>query len=168
MTQTLMILRHAKAVPWGSTPDDFSRPLNEDGNAHAQALAEWITEQGNLPEMILCSPSQRTRETLAPIIEAARPLEGCTRFLPQLYGATDQTLVNLLDHAFAQSDSVMVVGHNPGLEQLLFEAISGTEREKISRLATGTLVVIRLDPDWAEAQGRGKIEHNVRGKKLLA
>lgn len=168
MTQTLMILRHAKAVPWGSTPDDFSRPLNQDGTAHAEALAKWMNEQDNLPGMILCSPSQRTRETLAPVVEAARSLEGRTRFLPQLYGASDHTLVHLLDHAFAENDSVMVVGHNPGLEQLLFEAISGTERGKIKRLATGTLVMIRLDPDWAEAQGRGKIQQKVRGKKLLA
>jgi phosphohistidine phosphatase len=163
-----MILRHAKAVPWGSTSSDFSRPLNQAGTAHAEAVARWIDATLDFPGMVLCSPSQRTRETLAPIIESRAQMEQRTRFLPQLYGASFGTLVNILDHAFAEHDSVLVVGHNPGLEHLMFETIAQSQHDSIKRLATGTLVVIGLDPDWAEAQGQGKIEHNVRGKKLLA
>lgn len=162
-----MIFRHAKAVPWGSTPDDFSRSLQEIGIAHAQAVSDWVQDHIELPEMILCSPSQRTRETLQPLIESSDELESRTRFLPQIYGASVYTLVNVLDHAFAECDRVMVVGHNPGLEQILFESISMSEGNKIKRLATGTLVVIELDPDWAEGQGRGRIAHQIRGKKLL-
>lgn len=164
--QTLMILRHAKAVPWDSMPDDFSRPLNEVGRAHAAAVAQWIAENTDYPEMVLCSPSLRTRETLAPIIGSSREREQQTRFLPQLYGASVRTLVNVLDHAFADCDRVMVVGHNPGLEQLVFDCSSASHRKGIKRLATGTLVVIDFEPDWAEAQGRGRIEHKVRGKKI--
>lgn len=166
--QTLIILRHAKAVPWGSTPDDFSRPLNDIGIAHAGAVADWMQANLELPQLVLCSPSQRTRETLAPIISGIVEVERRTRFLPQLYGASVRTLVNVLDHAFAEADSALVVGHNPGLEDLVFESIAESQHERIRRLATGTLVVIRLDPDWAEAQGRGRIVHKVRGKKLLA
>ena len=163
-----MIFRHAKAVPWGSTPDDFSRALSDIGNAHAQAVANWIRNEINAPEMILCSPSQRTRETIAPLIESSSEFEQGTRFLPQLYGASIYTLINILDHAFAECDSVMVVGHNPGLEQIVFEAIAMSEADKINRLATGTLVVIDFEQDWATAQGQGKIAHKVRGKKLPA
>lgn len=165
--QKLMILRHAKAVPWGSTPDDFSRPLSDLGQAHAQAVAHWVIREDCLPDLALCSPSQRTRETIAPLVDAAGEMESRTRFLPQLYGASFDVLVNLLDHAFAEADSVMVVGHNPGLEHLLFEVISSSQRGKIRRLATGTLVSIEFEPDWAEAQGRGTIAHKVRGKKLI-
>lgn len=163
-----MILRHAKAVPWGSRPDDFSRPLNDDGNQHAAAVAAWIQKNIEWPEMILCSPSQRTRETLQPILELADELEGRTRFLPQVYGAAVSTLINILDHAFAESESVLIVGHNPGLEYMVFESIRESEYSKIKRLATGTLVVIDLEPDWAEAMGHGTIIHKVRGKKLIA
>ena len=166
--QRLMIFRHAKAVPWGSMPDDFSRPLNDDGNQHAAAVANWIADNIEFPEMILCSPSQRTRETLKPLIQLAGDLEEKTRYLPQIYGASVGTLINVLDHAFAESDSVMVVGHNPGLEYMVFESIRESEYQKIKRLATGTLVVIDLDPDWAESMGHGTITHKVRGKKILA
>lgn len=165
--QQLMIFRHARAVPWGTTPDDFSRSLQEIGTAQAQAVSDWVKDNIELPEMILCSPSQRTRETLQPLIESYDELESRTRFLPQIYGASVYTLVNVLDHAFAECDSVMVVGHNPGLEQILFESLSMPEGNKIKRLATGTLVVIDLDPDWAEGQGRGRIAHKIGGKKLL-
>lgn len=163
-----MILRHAKATPWGSMPDDFSRPLNNDGNLHAATIAKWIQDNIELPDTVLCSPAQRTRETLQPLIEQADELEGKTRFLPQVYGASFGTLVNILDHAFAESDSVLMVGHNPGLEYIVFETIRQSELHKIQRLATGTLVVIELEPDWAEGMGRGIITHNVRGKTLLA
>ena len=166
--QRLMILRHAKAVPWGSTPNDFSRPLNDIGNAHAEAVAHWIDASLDFPDVVLCSPSQRTRETLAPIIDSRTPREQRTRFLPQLYGATFGTLINILDHAFAEHDSVLLVGHNPGLEHLVFETVARSGQAGFKRLATGTLVVVGLDPDWAEAQGQGQIEHIVRGKKLLA
>ncbi len=165
--QTLMIFRHAKAVPWDSMPDDFSRPLNKIGDAHANAVAEWVADNIALPEMVLCSPSQRTRETLAPMLEKCAELEQGTRFLPQLYGASVRTLVNVLDHAFAECQSVMMVGHNPGLEQLVYECSSESQHSKIKRLATGTLVVVSFEPDWAVAQGRGRIDHKARGKKLL-
>lgn len=164
--QRLLIFRHAKAVPWGSTPDDFSRPLNEVGTVHARAVALWMQDNIVMPELVLCSPSQRTRETLQPLIESAGELERCTRFLPQIYGASVQTLINVLDHAYAECDSVMVVGHNPGLERLMFETIAVSEANSIRRLASGTLIVIELEPDWVEAQGQGKITHKVRGKKL--
>ena len=166
--QRLMILRHAKAVPWGSVPDDFSRPLNDDGIAHAEAVSQWMLDNIDLPEMILCSPAQRTRETLQPLLEKNADLEERTRFLPQIYGASTGTLINILDHAFAECDSVLVVGHNPGLGQIVFESIRESQLQKIKRLATGTLVVIDVEPDWAEGMGRGIIEHKIRGKKLLA
>ena len=165
--QQLQIFRHAKAVPWDSMPDDFSRPLNDAGTAHARAVADWIVGHDQQPGSILCSPSLRTRETLAPLLQECPELESCTHFLPQLYGASLSTLVNVLDHAFAESDRVMVVGHNPGLEYLAFESISDSQLPRIKRLATGTLVVVNFEPDWAEGQGRGRIEHKVRGKKLL-
>jgi phosphohistidine phosphatase SixA len=164
--QRLLIFRHAKAVPWGSTPDDFSRPLNEIGTAHAKALARWMQDNIEMPDLVLCSPSQRTRETLQPLIETAGDLERCTRFLPQVYDASVQTLINVLDHAFAEYDSVMVVGHNPGLQQIVFETIARSEADKIKRLASGTLVEIEFESDWAEAQGQGKIAHIVGGKEI--
>ncbi len=165
--QTLSILRHAKAEPWTPGCDDFPRRLSGKGRRHANATAEWVTQHLDLPGAILCSPAQRARETLAPILARHPELDAVVRFVPQLYGASTRTLETLLDHAFATVDQVMIVGHNPGFEQLLFNVILASESNNISRLATGTLAVIGFDHGWPDDTGNGHLLHVIRGKHLL-
>jgi phosphohistidine phosphatase SixA len=164
--QQLMILRHAKAIPWQPGVEDFPRALNEAGKAHAARLASWISKHLDLPEQILCSPAQRTRETLAPLLALRPDLEARTSFVPQIYGASTHTLTKLLDNAFTTSDRVLIVGHNPGFEMLAFEVLAPAQRSRISRLATGTLLVVEFESGWAGDSSRGILRHAVRGKKL--
>jgi len=164
--QRLMILRHAKAVPWRPGVEDFPRTLSDVGRDHAARVADWISAQPLLPDSILCSPSQRTRETLAPLLALHPELEACTSFVPQIYGASTRTLTALLDRAFAEWDSVLIVGHNPGFEALAFEVVGPSERHKFDRLPTGTLVVVSFERGWPEDSGRGRLANFVRGKKL--
>ena len=164
--QRLLILRHAKAVPWQPGVEDFPRALSEAGRDHAARIAQWIGQHLEAPEEILCSPSQRTRETLAPLLAQQPELETRTSFLPQIYSASPRTLITLLDNAFSVSDSVLIVGHNPGFETLAFEVLAPSQRGRISRLATGTLLVVEFESGWAEDSGRGLLRHAVRGKKL--
>lgn len=164
--QRLLILRHAKAVPWEPGVEDFPRALSEAGRDHATRVAHWIGQHLEAPEEILCSPSQRTRETLAPLLSLQPELETRTSFLPQVYGASQRTLITLLDNAFSVSDSVLIVGHNPGFETLAFKVLAPSQRRRISRLATGTLLVVDFESGWAEDSGRGLLRHAVRGKEL--
>ena len=164
--QQLMILRHAKAVPWQPRIDDFPRALSDIGTDHANKLAAWMYASLDAPDSILCSPSQRTRETLAPLLSLRPELESVTRFVPQIYGASTRTLVSLLDFAFAEADRVLIIGHNPGLEMLAFEVIAPSEYEKIRRLPTGTIVVVEFKSGWKNGSGGGILRHKVRGKKL--
>jgi len=161
-----MILRHAKAVPWYPRVDDFPRALNESGRDHAARLAGWISDTLQLPDGILCSPAQRTRETLAPLLALRPELEACTNFVPQLYGATTRTLTALLDAAFASHDRVLVVGHNPGIENLALDVTAPSDRRRIERLPTGTLLVVDFPSGWPDDAGRGRLVHVVRGKTL--
>ena len=164
--QRLMILRHAKAVPWHPGLEDFPRALSEAGRQHAARIAQWICDHQQLPDDILCSPSQRTRETLAPLLSLRPELETCTNFVPQIYGASTHTMNTLLDRAFAERDQVLIVGHNPGFEMLAFEVIAPSERQKVARLATGTLLVVEFEPGWPDGAGQGRLLHVVRGKRL--
>jgi phosphohistidine phosphatase SixA len=161
-----MILRHAKAVPWSPGIEDFPRPLSPVGTEHAIKLADWMCEHLELPDGILCSPSQRTRETLAPLLALRPELESITNFVPQVYGAPTSMLVTMLDHAFVQADRILIVGHNPGFEMLAFDVIGPSEYNKIRRLPTGTLVVVNFQSGWEVDAGRGLISHKIRGKKL--
>jgi phosphohistidine phosphatase len=164
--QELMILRHAKAEQWYPGAEDFPRALRDVGREHAARVAAWICNQHYLPDEVLCSPAQRTRETLSPLLAMRPELDSCTTFVPQIYGASTRTLMTLLDRAFADHDRVLIVGHNPGFEMLAFEVIAPAERRKLERLPTGTLLVIELDSGWPDDSGRGRLAHFVRGKKL--
>jgi phosphohistidine phosphatase len=164
--QRLMILRHAKAVPWQPGVEDFPRALSGAGRDHAAKVAQWMERHLEPPDQILCSPSQRTRETLAPLLALQPGLETCTSFVPQLYGASAATLNTLLDNAFSIGDRILIIGHNPGFEALAFDVLAPSQRASISRLATGTLLVVDFESGWAEDSNRGLLRHAVRGKKL--
>ena len=164
--QTLMILRHAKAVPWYPGVDDFGRPLSDVGTRHAQKVADWMCKKLESPQSILCSPSQRTRETLSPLLTLNSSLESVTRFEAEIYGASSSRLNSILDYEFASVDRILMVGHNPGFEMLVFDVIAPSEYEKIRRLATGTLVVVEFESGWETGAGKGILRHKVRGKKL--
>jgi len=164
--QRLMILRHAKAVPWQPDVEDFPRTLTDAGRKHAARITDWICAQPLLPDEILCSPAQRTRETLAPLLALRPELETRTSFVPQLYGASVRTLTALIDRALAECDCVLIVGHNPGFERLAFDVVGASERRKFDRLPTGTLLVVEFEQGWPEDSDRGRLAHVVHGKEL--
>lgn len=162
----LLILRHAKAVPWSPRAADFSRPLQPVGMQHARRVAAWMHSHLERPERILCSPAQRTRETLAPLLRLEPRLEPLTHFAPQLYHADTATLVELLDAAFADVTRVLIVGHNPACEHLVGDVLRTRDREAYSRLPTGALAVVAFTPDWFAGRAGGRLAHFVRGKHL--
>lgn len=164
--QTLMILRHAKAEPWSLAVEDFTRPLSAAGREHAGEVAKWLHLTIEPPAEILCSPSQRTRETLAPLLRLHPELEANTHFVPQLYGASQDTFARLLDATFAGGDRVLIIGHNPGLERLASDVLAPSQATDFNRLPTGTLLVVEFKSDWSTDAGRGTLRHWIRGKKL--
>jgi len=164
--QQLMVLRHAKAVPWSPSAEDFPRRLSPAGTRHSRKVAAWICENLDAPQSILCSPSQRTRETLAPLLLMEPRLESVTHFIPQIYHATPAILQKLLDSAFSEADRVLIVGHNPSLESLVGESIHERHYPDFDRLPTGTLAVVDFEPDWISNRGNGTLNRLVRGKHL--
>ncbi len=164
--QSLYILRHAKAVTWTPSADDFARELQPVGWQQAKNIAEWICQHLELPDCILCSPSQRTRETLTPLLSMQQELATVTNFLPQIYHSSLHTLQAALDAAFAEFDRVLIVGHNPGLEVLVTELIHRMYYPDFDRLPTGTLAVIDFADGWEMGQGKGVLRQLIRGKDL--
>ncbi|MCB2128642.1 MAG: histidine phosphatase family protein [Rhodobacteraceae bacterium] len=112
----LILTRHAKSAWDDPTISDHARPLNRRGVRAALELGEWLNSRGYEPDQVLCSDAVRTRETWATL--AAAPVEVTPRieFLPSLYlAAPDQMLAILKE---ANGDSVMMIGHNPGIAEL--------------------------------------------------
>ena len=122
----LILLRHAHAEPAVSGQADLDRPLSPVGLAEAEAAGKWLKENNLLPDCVLCSPSRRTRETLEAMMTAIGYVE--KRLEDRIYEATPGTLAALVDER-RDLDRVLIVGHNPGLEQLVALMTDGTSSD---------------------------------------
>ncbi len=111
----LLLLRHAKAEPGGPDQDDHDRALVERGVADAAAMARYLGAKGFVADRILCSTSIRTRQTAEPVLRfTPAPVE----YHDALYHAPPGRIISLAQDA-ADADSVLLmIGHNPGLEQV--------------------------------------------------
>ena len=110
----LILFRHAHAESATAGQDDIARPLSATGLAEARAAGDWLREHGLRPDRVLCSTAARTRETLAALgdIGAGEIYEDAS-----IYEASPGTLASLAD-ANRDAERLLLVGHNPGLEQL--------------------------------------------------
>jgi phosphohistidine phosphatase len=118
----LILLRHAHAEPAANGQADIDRPLSPHGLAEAEAAGRWLLEQKLTPDRVLCSPARRTRETLEAVLEQTGYVE--QRLEERIYDAVPGMLAALLDE-HREVERVLIVGHNPGLEQLVALLHSG-------------------------------------------
>lgn len=153
----LLLLRHAKSS-WGDPDtDDFDRPLNKRGRRAAASMARYLDAEGLRPGLVLCSAAQRTRETLEFLIASLGPRLPL-HIEPKLYLADAATLFARLRRVPADIASVLVLAHNPGLQELALELAeaAGAEgdalRERMERkFPTAALARFRLKIDsWAD------------------
>ena len=138
----LILLRHAEAVPIETTGDDQQRGLSERGEREAQAAGRWLAAHGVRPRRVLCSPTRRTEETarlaLAAMTDAPSP-----QLATEIYDASPGELLALLDQ-HGDSGTVMLVGHNPGIERLVALLVEGRSDE-FRGMPPGALAVLHLD-----------------------
>jgi phosphohistidine phosphatase SixA len=138
----LILLRHAHAEPAAAGQDDLSRGLSATGRAEAQAAGDWLREHGLRPDRVLCSPAARARETLAALgdIGGGEVYEEAA-----IYEASPGTLVALADAA-RDAERLLLVGHNPGLEQLAALMHSGQTGD-YRGMPPGGIAVLALPMD---------------------
>ena len=147
ISKYLYLLRHAKSSWDDPTLADHERPLSPRGRRAAQLLADHFASATIRPEVILCSSATRARETLAPIT-AAMGLGDRVQIDMGLYGATAEQILVRLRTVDQDVASVLVVGHNPGLQDLALE-LSGDDPDAGIRVSakfpTGALAVVVMD-----------------------
>lgn len=144
----LILLRHAHAGSHTTGPDDRDRVLSEVGVQEARTAGAWLREQGLLPDRVLCSPAARTRETLA-VLGDLGVVE--VREEPSIYEASPGTLAALVD-ANRDANRLLLVGHNPGLEQLAALMHSGQTGDYRGMPPAG-IAVLKLPVDAAIEPG---------------
>ncbi|HKD46874.1 MAG TPA: histidine phosphatase family protein [Rhizomicrobium sp.] len=171
----LYILRHAKAAQAEPGQDDHARALTVRGIADAEAMARYMRKNGAKPDRVLISTSARTIQTADLVL---RELDGVPRgdYRDGLYLAAAGKIATILKSLPAKLSEVMVVGHNPGLEELAAllarEPVRRKERERRGELdekfPTAALAVLDFDMDrWRDLKpGTGKLADFVRPKDL--
>lgn len=144
----LFVLRHAKSS-WDS-PElrDFDRPLNARGQTAAEAIGRDMRKRRLRFDLVLASPAVRVRQTLAGVEKGyGRSLE--PRFERRIYDADVAALVSLVRDADGAAERLLLVGHNPGLQQLLLELTgddpAGLRRAVAAKYPTGALAEVVLD-----------------------
>ena len=121
--KTLLIMRHAKSSWKDADEADHDRPLNKRGQRDAPRMGAVLRQHDLTPELMLCSTALRARATAAAVAEACG-FDGEIRLTPSFYAAGPDAYVNVLHTLDDDYERVMVVGHNPGLEELV-ELLTG-------------------------------------------
>ena len=159
--KTLYLLRHAKSSWKDEGLADIDRPLNPRGKRATRTLAAFFTKVKIEPDVIISSPAVRARQTIERILRLTKS-KNKPRFDERIYEAPADRLVNVLTGIEKTAKSVLMVGHNPGMEELLTRLTGRSER-----MQTGALAKITFGENWpSSGTERGKLEWVVRPKEL--
>ena len=149
-TRRLVLLRHGKSDWFSDAPTDFDRPLNHRGQRDAPRVGRWMQANMVMPERILCSSAVRTRETLDAVLEGAgwSGDDSDIVYRDDLYLATERTIVEAARTALGEVISVMLVGHNPGMDLALLNLCPSVESDSKGKLMTTcALAVMDVEDD---------------------
>jgi len=172
LMKTIFLLRHAKSSWDDTSRDDHDRPLNQRGERAAALVGQFLKQESLIPDLILCSSAKRTQETLARL-QAIIGDDHPALIEPDLYLAAADVLFERLRKVGEDAASVMLIGHNPGLEDLAATLIApkatALEEKLAAKFPTGGLAMIRLPGTrWRDIKRRsGSLELFVVPRDLV-
>lgn len=146
MTKTLLVLRHAKSDRGDKAARDHDRPLASRGEADAPRMGTTLAALDAIPDCILTSTAVRARETTR-LVAAAMGYDGEIVEEADIYAASVDMLLDVL-RDYDEETTVLLVGHNPGLEELICLLTGGVGAEPIVRLPTAGLACLALDIEY--------------------
>jgi phosphohistidine phosphatase len=130
----LMLLRHAEAVPHSPT-DDFSRVLSAKGRRDAARLGAYMQAERIFPSLVIASPAARTRQTSELVLAAIQPAPPLI-FDESLYNSSAAALLRVAARIGAPVEALLIVGHNPGIEELA-QALAKNDKALKALLKSG-------------------------------
>ena len=145
--RTLVIVRHAKS-DWSNELPDRRRPLAERGRRDAPVIGAWIAEHVGAVDLVLCSPATRARQTWE-LASAALDPRPPVRQDERIYESGPTGVLGVLDELPDDLGTVVLVGHNPTLTELV-TVLSGQAHE----LKTSAVAVLRWTGSWADVHAR--------------
>jgi phosphohistidine phosphatase len=153
MKRELLILRHGKS-DWSVNVEDFQRPLKDRGRRGARHMGEWLRQQELVPDYVISSPAERALVTAEKACKAMGLGVGAVHRDRGIYAADLDDLLGVLEGCPEKVRRVLLVGHNPGLEELLEyladEKIPLPDDGKL--LPTATLARLQMPVDWHDLE----------------
>jgi phosphohistidine phosphatase len=163
--RTLYLLRHAKSSWDQPELPDSERPLAPRGVRDAKRVAKHLRRLGVTPQLVLCSSAVRTRATL----ELLRPALAAVAIHIEdgLYGAASEALLGRLRTLPEETASVLLIGHNPGLQDLALILVSGeADRERLAEAFPTAALATLAVPTWRLSPGDAELVDFVVPKQL--
>ena len=152
MPRKLFLCRHAKSSWNDAALSDFDRPLNKRGIRDAPVMAERLLARSCSPDKVLCSPSVRTRETVAHFVDVLGIEEQKIEYVDAIYEAAPGDLLKAIEQQ-QEVTELMLIGHNPAMEYLA-SMLNGGDRLTMATCAVCEFDVDGIDnwADFSEAQ----------------
>jgi phosphohistidine phosphatase len=160
--KTLLLLRHAKSSWKDTTLRDFERPLNRRGLKAAPLMGKFMRKRKIAPELIISSPALRARTTASLVMESGG-LQSELRYDERIYEADVETLLKVVSQIDETAETALLVGHNPGFQELV-KALTNEEHE----FPTAALALVSLKTDkWSAVQPKtGRLKLFVTPRSL--
>ncbi|QDU80186.1 phosphohistidine phosphatase [Polystyrenella longa] len=151
--KTLLLMRHSKSS-WDNPADqDIERPLNSRGKREATLMGKHLVNEGLEPDMIVCSNAKRARRTAEKVIKAM-DWNGPLEVNPDLYFSSVISYVDVLNQQLDKHDRVLLIGHNPIIEDFLSTFTGGWREAK-----TSTVAQLKIDiKSWSD------LSHNTKAR----
>lgn len=172
LMRRLMLLRHAKSS-WPANLSDRDRPLATRGREAAPLMGGYLAEQLLLPDLVLISPAKRTVETWE-LVQPMLPEKPATQFEPRIYEAPPERLFKVVQDVEPTVRTLLMIGHNPGFEELAGKLTGHGDRYAAARMSTKYptcgLAVLDFDiEDWRDLAPRsGRLDRFVTPASLGA
>lgn len=158
MTLHLLLIRHAKAEPHSNSGRDFDRALNAKGQRQAEGLNAWLMQrmQNDIPADWAArhSPALRTRQTSETILRGLDTIE--RQADDRIWNANTVDLTEVIRACIPHTNRVLLVGHNPGLEQLVYQLTA-----QLRPMATGSVTEIVCGDDFSQARLIGQFRPEI-------
>ncbi|MCP5008570.1 MAG: NUDIX domain-containing protein [Aestuariibacter sp.] len=168
MPRELLLLRHGKS-DWNTNTDDFNRPLKDRGKRGAQRMGVWLSQQRLVPDLVITSPAERALVSAEKCCKVMGMGASNIEQENRIYESNVTMLLKILASCSAKAQRVMLVGHNPGLEQLLLKLANPPPviPPDGKLMPTATLARLAMPDDWgALKQGDAKLLQLIRGSSL--
>jgi len=168
MSRTLILLRHGKS-DWDTEDDDFNRPLKKRGKNASTQAGKWLRQNKFTPDFVITSTAKRAVQTAELACDAMGIRNKNIYRQKHIYLATPEELLFSLEDCPKQARRVMLVGHNPGLEELLYFLVDGNVKipEDGKLMPTATLAILGMPDSWRNLKsGSAELNYLIRPREI--